>query len=518
MIQRISEAVVLCNEGTLTLLDGKWITHGDSVDIALLIMAHKAGIIATQLRHSFHPLSEIPFEPEHRFSATLHHNDMNQIISVKGAVESLLPMCSKMVTPTGEILIATDTLEHHAATLSQLGYRVLAVASGSPKHKITEPLTHFDLKDLSFLGLIAMIDPLRPEAKGAIQASQRAGVRVGMITGDHPITALAIAKELNLATTMTEVVTGKMLKQARNIQEIDDMVIQGKVFARVDPQQKLAIVQSLIRQHQFVAVTGDGANDAPALKAAHVGVAMGGCGTDVARETADLIIMDDHFSSLVAGIEEGRIAYANIRRVIYALISTSIAEIILFALSIFAGFPMPLTAVQLLWLNLVTDGIQVIALAFEPAEGTELHQPPRPTTESIFNPIMLERVWISAIVMGITAFLVYADLIHHGVTEATARNHLLLLMVLFENVIIGNARSEFTSTFVLNPFRNRFLLCATVGALAIHIVAMHVPPLATALGASPLTFTEWSKYLLIAPIVIVAIEIEKLVRWKIKNP
>jgi P-type Ca2+ transporter type 2C len=412
-------------------------------------------------------------------------------------------------------IIAIDhyEIEKLAATFLQFGYRVLAVASGQPKKEIVESLTRSDLHDLTFLGLVAMIDPLRPEAKDAVRGSQNAGVQVAMITGDHPMTALAIAKELELATTSEEIVTGTMLSAAQTPDQVDELVRRGKVFARVEPQQKLEIVKSLIRQHHFVAITGDGANDAPALKAAHVGVAMGKSGTDVARETADLIITDDRFSSLVAGIEEGRVAYANIRRVIYVLISTSTAEIILFVLSIIAGLPPPLTAVQLLWLNLVTDGIQVIALAFEPAEGMELQQAPRSPKEHIFNKIMLERVGISALVMSIATFLVYSDLIQSGVTDFASRNHLLLLMVLFENVMIGNARSETKSTFALSPLRNPFLLFATAGALALHVASMHTPTLASVLGVSPLSFSEWGKYLLITPVALLAIELHKYARW-----
>jgi magnesium-transporting ATPase (P-type) len=226
------------------------------------------------------------------------------------------------------------------------------------------------------------------------------------------------------------------------------------VFARVEPQQKLDIVQSLQRQGHFVAVSGDGANDAPALRAAQVGIAMGKSGTDVARETAELIITDDDFNSMVAGVEEGRIAYANVRKVIFLLISTGAAELVLFTLALITGLPLPLLAVHLLWLNLVTNGIQDVALAFEPGEGDELKRPPRPPHESIFNRIMIERVVISALTIGIVAFLLYQWLLNQGYTMEEARNGTLLLMVLFENIHVFNSRSETRSAFRHNPLRN----------------------------------------------------------------
>ena len=239
------------------------------------------------------------------------------------------------------------------------------------------------LGQLTLVGLVGLIDPLRSEAKAVVTACEKAGIRVAMLTGDHPATAFAIASELDLVSSPEAVVTGRELKQATDAAAMDRLTGRSRAFARVEPQQKLDIVQSLQRNGHFVAVSGDGANDAPALRAAQVGVAMGRSGTDVARETADLIITDDNFASIVAGVEEGRIAYANVRKVIFLLISTGAAELVLFTLALQFGLPLPLLAVQLLWLNLVTTGIQDVALAFEPGEGDELRCPPRPPREAL---------------------------------------------------------------------------------------------------------------------------------------
>jgi magnesium-transporting ATPase (P-type) len=290
-----------------------------------------------------------------------------------------------------------------------------------------------------------------------------------MVTGDHPITALAIARELGMAQDMGQVFTGSDLRRAEEdgLGAIDALISKGRVFARVEPRQKLLIVESLVRLGYTVAVTGDGANDAPALRAAHVGVAMGRGGTDIARESAELIITDDNFASIVAGIEEGRIVYSNVRKVIFLLISTECRSRPLpagtFCEYAFApaGSPAPM-------LNLVTNGIQDKALAFEPAEGDEMQHKPRPTKEPIFNRIMIERVLISAVVMGCLAFIVYYWLISRGWGLGEARNSTLLLMVFFENLQVFNSRSELRSAFRQNALKNPFLFFGTLAAQVVH--------------------------------------------------
>jgi magnesium-transporting ATPase (P-type) len=507
----LCRAATLANEAILARRDGEWCGQGDSVDLALLTLAHKAGLAQASCQSDWPQVDSLPYEPEHRFAASLNQRGVEQQISVKGAVETLLPMCSDMQTAQGSAPINRDEILAQTEELANDGYRVLAIAARCEGHGRSE-LTRDDLHGLCLLGLVAMSDPPRAEAKEAVAACQRAGITVAMVTGDHPITAEAIGRDLELITADDQTATGGDLAEATmaGTERVDALCRQARVFARVEPEQKLQIVESLQRSGQFVAVTGDGVNDAPALRAAQVGVAMGQRGTDVARETAEIILTDDNFASIAAGIEEGRIAYSNIRKVIFLLISTGAAEIVLFLLALFAGLPLPLLAVQLLWLNLVTNGIQDVALAFEPGEGDELKRPPRPPREAIFNRLMIERVLVSAVLVGGAAFSTFRWLLDWGWDVEQARSAVLLLMVLFENVQAFNSRSETRSVFTHNPLRNRLLLFGTLIAQGIHILAMYTPGLNTILGIAPVSLDLWLTLLPVALLLLVTMEAHKL--------
>jgi len=512
IIKRICLTAIFPNDGYIGRRNGGWTQQGDPVDVALLVLGHKANLIQTELLEQFPQVATIPFESEHMFSASVNIVDGETFAFVKGAVERLIPMCSHMAGVAGDQAINPDYIIELAHTLAASGYRVLALASSRINWNKSEILSDVHLQGMTLLGLLCMIDPLRPEALDAIQKSRQAGINVAMLTGDHPATALAIAKQLNLAENLSQIVTGKQIKAATTDAELDKLTRDVNVFARMEPRQKLDIVKSLQRNGHFVAVSGDGANDAPALKAAEVGVAMGENGTDVARETADIIITDDNFSSIVSGIEEGRVAYANVRKVIFLLISTGAAEIVLFLLALITEQPIPLVAVQLLWLNLVTNGIQDVALAFEAAEGNELNRKPRPPGEPIFNRLMIERVVISAIVIGVSAFALMQYCLRVGMTIEDARNVTLFLMVLFENIHVFNSRSETRSVFKQSLLTNPLLIIGTLAAQGIHIGAMYVPGLSDVLGIKPISLEQWSECLLIASSVLVVMELHKWIR------
>lgn len=399
-LKRLAKAAVICNEAELGEGAAGWEHTGDAIDVALLAYAWKLGLDPSSVRGEIEVTDEIPYESAAQFAATFYSEGRAHKVAVKGAVERLLPKCSKILTKDGEDDIDPLWIVTEAERLAGLGYRVLAVADASSDER-WELTDHADIESLPplvLLGLVGFIDPLRPEAKDAVATCQRAGVQVVMITGDHPATALALSQELGLATGPAQMLTG-MEMQGLEGDAWTERVKSVRVYSRVTPLQKVRIVETLGELGHFVAVTGDGVNDAPALRKAHIGVAMGS-GSDVARDTASIIVTDDHIASVVAGIEEGRFAYDNIRKVIYLLISTGGAELVMFTLALFAGLPLPLLAAQLLWLNLVTNGIQDVALACEAGEPDVMLRKPRPTGEGLFNRIMLQQVIFSGLVMG----------------------------------------------------------------------------------------------------------------------
>jgi magnesium-transporting ATPase (P-type) len=502
-LDRLARAAVLCNEADLHHRDGAWVWRGDPTDVALLSLAHKLGR-NREATLALHPqVNEIPFEPERRYAATYHRVGAGVRAFVKGAPERVLAMCS-WPGGTGPLPSAVAAAEGMAAR----GYRVLALAEGDAPEALDPSQTPSTPSGLTFLGLVGMIDPLRPGVREAVAACRAAGIVVCMVTGDHPVTALAIARDLGMAARPDEVVTGREL-EGLSAPRLQECIGRARVFARMAPHQKLELVEAARAAGHFVAVTGDGANDAPALRAANIGVAMGKGGTDVAREAADMVISDDNFATIVAGVEEGRVAYDNVRKVIFLLISTGVAEVLLLGLTVASGLPLPLLPAQLLWLNLVTNGIQDVALAFEPGEGDALRRRPRPPREPVFDRLMVARTVVAAAVMGCLGFGAFAWMLHAGWGEVSARNGLLLLMVLFENIHIGNCRSETKSALVLSPLRTPILLIGAVVALLVHVVAMYLPFAREVLQTEPVGLTTWAVLLALALTVLLASEAQK---------
>ncbi|MCP4591355.1 MAG: HAD-IC family P-type ATPase [bacterium] len=506
----LTRAAVLCNEAVLHRHEGAWVWHGDPTDVALLSLAQKLGWSRQGTLDTHPQVNEIPFESEYQFAASYHAVEGAYQVFVKGAPERILAMCD------GQDGSRTrQEWQGMAESMAERGYRVLGLARGEAPDSVDSSQAPSDPSGLSFLGFVGMIDPLRPGVREAVTASHDAGVSVAMITGDHPVTALAIARDLGLATQPEQVVTGPELV-GKSAEDLRETVGRARVFARVTPRQKLELVDAARHAGHYVAVTGDGVNDAPALRTANIGVAMGKSGTDVARESADLVISDDNFATIVAGIEEGRVAYDNIRKVIYLLISTGAAEILFLMLAVTTGMPLPLLPVQLLWLNLVTNGIQDVALAFEPSEGGVLRRKPRPPRERIFDRLMIERTIIGAVVMGSVVFGVFTWLLSAGWSEGSARNAILLLMVLFQIIHIGNCRSETKSAFRLSPFRNPILIGGSIIAMLIHVVMMYLPVGRTLLEVEPVNPIVWLGLLGCALTVTVAIEIHKNV-WRFRH-
>lgn len=511
-LKKLAELSVIANEGSLTKEQDRWNYHGDAIDVAFLGLACKAGINIETFRNNLKLFGEIPYESEHKFSATFYKENNKCFVAVKGAVETVLSFCT--VVNGEHVELNREKIENQAEEMASKGLRVLAVAGGEYKGNEKKDVYEIsDLKELVFYGLAGFIDPLRPEAIEAVNKCKNAGIKVIMITGDHPSTASAIAKELGISGEAGKTVTGQQLNESGTPDSpaFEQLVCSSNVFARVSPTQKLEIVDMLMKEGEFVAVTGDGVNDAPALSRANIGVAMGS-GTDVAKEISSMIVADDNFSSIVSGVEEGRFAYDNVRKVIYLLISTGAAEIILFFASVLAGLPLPLLAVQLLWLNLVTNGIQDVALAFEGGEPGAMKRKPRKTDEKIFNPQMINQTLVSGLAIGVTAFISWYWLIKNQIMDETsARNIILLLMVLMQNFHVFNCRSESTSVFKVPLSRNYILILGVILAQGIHILSLFLPFMQKILYVKGVTFTEWSIVLLIASVILISMEIFKII-------
>lgn len=514
-LQALGRNAILCNEAVLEPSNGGWHHSGDAMDVALLSLGYKLGLNPKETRNKFSKLAEIPFESEKRFAATLNKIDNGATLVVKGAVETVLSFCSHMDSPSGKKSLDADHINHEALELAKEGYRVLALAYKAFPGQPPAELNVKHLSGLTLQGLVAFIDPLRPEVRDSVETALRAGIRVVMVTGDHPATALAIARELHIANSSDQVVTGQELAEIGDVHvpEFFERVKQSTVFARVSPNQKLHIVDALMALGNFVAVTGDGVNDAPALRKANIGVAMGS-GTDVAKDTASLIVTDDNFSSIVAGIEEGRHAYANVRKVTLFLISTGLAELILIGLSIMVGLPVPLLAVQILWLNLVTNGIQDVALAFEAGEKGVMRLPPRKPTEGLFNRKMIEQVFLSGITMSLICFAAWVWMLNSGWEENMARSSLLSLLVLFQFYHVMNCRSEINSAFRVPLRNNPILIGGMVLAFLIHLLATEAPFLQNLLRTQPLSPQYWLIFAAIGLSILVVIELYKWNRQK----
>lgn len=337
-----------------------------------------------------------------------------------------------------------------------------------------------------------------------------AGIQVALVTGDHPITAVAIARQLDIVTRDDQVVTGRELAewQARGANLVTQ-IADKRVFARVNPLQKMAIVSALKGAGHFVAVTGDGANDAPALREAHIGVAMGS-GTDLAKSSADIILADNNFASIVAGVEEGRMTYHNLRKIVYMLLSTGLAEIITVALAMITRLPLPFLAIQLLWLNLVTNGIQDIALAFERSDRDVLNQPPRKPGESLFDQLMIQELLLAALV---TAALCYGTWYYLMVivqaTELQARSMVLMMMVLIQNFHVLNCRSELQSLFSIPVSANYLAVISIFVAQGLHLAVSYLPGVAGVLGIEPIPWNNWFILLLLSLSIVMVMEIFK---------
>jgi calcium-translocating P-type ATPase len=493
-------ASVLPNEASYN--DGEY--FGDAVDVAFLKYVVNKGYSIDDIKKNFKTVKQILYTSETRCAAKFCNINGKIYVFVKGAYETIRDVCK------GD---GHDIIEKQFEAFSDDGRRVLAMAYGEVKESSEYHLK--SLKNLNFLALVSMLDPLRNESAEAVKRCQEAGIKIVMITGDNPKTAFTISKQLGFVSRQDEVKTGIEVRKAKDKGEkyLNELTRSTKVYSRMEPVQKLDIVNSLISNGNYVAVTGDGVNDAPALKNANVGIAMGKSGTDIARETADIILTDDNFYSITEAVEEGRIVYNNIRKVIFFAVSCGIPKVIIYLLAIFFGLPMPFSASQLLWLNVMTEGVQNIFLAFEKGEGGEMQQKPRNPKEPIFNRIMVERIIISAFYITYVCFMTYFLAIKKmALSRIEASSIVLMLFVFIQNMQVLNSRSETKSIFCHSFKGNYKILLGIIAAVSIHIFASNSIFFRKLLKINSLDYKITLFLLFVAANILLMSEIDKLVR------
>jgi len=480
----------LCNDALLTSEDDYFSIYGDPTEGALVVAAAKAGMNKEKLEKGFPRLDEIPFQSEKQYMATLHPRDGGRVAYVKGAPEKLLSLSKYILR--GDSVVPLEEADSEAIIQSNISMakeamRVIATAYAEFSGEL-EDLKDEDIRDnLVFVGLAGMADPPREEAKGAVRLCRQAGIKVVMITGDHKTTAESIAHQLDLPPG--EAITSAELRGMSD-KELSQQVEDISVFARVEPLHKLRIVDALKSRGHVVAMTGDGVNDAPALKAADIGIAMGITGTDVAKEASDMILADDNFTSVVAAVDEGRAVFNRLRNVIFFLLSTNTGELLALILTLFFVGKAPLLAVQIIWVNLVTDMTSAIPLGLEPKFGDELKQPPRHPKVGLIFPGLLFRVAFMATLMGVGIFFIF-NWAQQRVSLEEARTIAFCSLVAFEWFRAFNARSDEHTVFKLGIFRNRWLIIAISAAIALQLAVIYVPFLQVAFSTVPLGIDKW---------------------------
>lgn len=510
---------LLCNESRLIQVEediekgreAGWEVEGDPTEGALIVSARKAGLERKQQQEEWPMTAMLPFESERGYMATLHEHNGKRYLFVKGGHDRLIELCQQCNFQQG---LKPDTIRHYAKEYADEGLRVLAFAVREMPDDTSE-ISDVDVSEgLVFIGLQGMIDPPRAEAVEAVGKCHEAGIRVVMITGDHADTAFAIARNLGLRTSGDTAVTGTQLS-GMNDAQLTQTIKETSVFARIAPEDKFRIVNAFKDQGEIVAVTGDGVNDAPALKTAHIGVSMGKGGTDVAREASDMVLVDDNFSSIFHAVREGRIVFENLRKVIFFLLPTGLAAVWSILMTLLAGIPIPYVPAQLLWINLVTNGLQDVALAFEPGEKGVEKKPPRPTKEGIISRLLIERTLTVSLCIAAGVYFVFSHAVDTGYTLEKSRTMAMTTMVLFQFFQALNARSENRSLFRVNPFSNKFLFISMILALAAQIWVVYSPTLAWIFRTEPMSGSDWMLCFATATSVIVLVEADKFIRRRL---
>jgi Ca2+-transporting ATPase len=485
---------------------------GDPIETAMVCSARSAGLSEKSAQASLPRVGEIPFEAQRKCMTTVHRDPEGAFLSItKGAPEVLAAQSTRVLGVNGQVPIDREEIDRIARTMAGDGLRVIAVAERRLE-ALPDVLTPDHMEcELTLLGLVGLIDPPRDEAREAIVECRRAGIVPVMITGDHPVTALAIARQLDLATGENVVITGPELA-ALPMAEFERRVADLRVYARVSPEQKLKIVTALQHRGECVAMTGDGVNDAPALQRADIGIAMGVTGTDVAKEASAMVLLDDNFATVVRAVREGRRIYDNLRRFIRYQMTTNSAEVWTLFLAPFLGLPVPLLPIQILWINLVTDGLPGLALAVEPAEGNVMQRPPRPVREGVFaRGLGIHVLWVglfmAALALGAQAWFVDA-----GAEQGRWQTITFTMLCFVQLSHVLAVRSERESLFTQGLRSNKPLLGAVAIAIALQLAIIYVPALNRLFKTQPLGAAELALTVAGAFSVFAVVETEKWIR------
>lgn len=506
-VKELLTCASLCNNAEATLNNGEYTTNGDPTEAALIIAAEKCGILHSLLKDKYKRINEVPFESETKRMSVTVSSESGKRVYIKGAPDIVIKECSHILTDSGSVPINAEylaELKQAVEKYAKSALRVMAFAYSEPNKN-----------EVVLLGLVGMLDAPRPEAKASCDELRRAGIKTVMITGDHKLTAEAIAKEVGILR-FGSISLSKDELDALSDTELDRVIERVSVFSRVDPKDKLRIVSSLKRKGHIVAMTGDGVNDAPAIKEANIGVAMGKQGTDACKQAADLILLDDNISTLCEAVKQGRTIYSNIRKFVRYLISCNIGEVMVMFLSIISGLPVILLPTQILLVNLVTDGLPAVALGLEKTEKAVLDMKPKQFSGSFFSGGLLSKIIIRGILIGICTLGCFVYSLYIGTSLETARTCALVTLIASQLIHVFECRSESISIFRMNPFKNAALIASVLISAAATLACVYVPALSVVMQTTQISLYQMGCSLIFAAAVPVISGIIMLV-FKKKN-
>jgi len=512
-------AAALCNDAGLFKEGRHWQISGDPTEAALLVAARKAGLDEHTLLTLYPRLDELPFDSARQYMATLHREEEGAVVYAKGALEKLLPHCRRRLNAEGQPvpMVSADVavIERQAREMAARGLRVLAVARRDwAAAAELEADSLADGEGLDYLGLIGMMDPPRAQAVAAVKACRSAGIRVKMITGDHAVTALAIARQIGIAAEGEQALSGGELA-ALDDEGLRAAVQQINVFARVEPEQKLRLVRALQAQGQVVAMTGDGVNDAPALKQANIGIAMGITGTEVAKEAAAMVLTDDNFAAIEAAVEEGRGVFDNLVKFITWTLPTNFGEGLVIVAAIVFGATLPITPLQILWINMTTAVFLGLMLAFEPIEKGIMARPPRAPETPVLNGALLWRILLVSLLLLLGAFGLFLRELEQGHTLAEARTVAVNVFVLVETVYLFNCRSLTRSFWSMGLFSNAWFWGGMATMAVLQLLFTYAPLMNRLFATAPIGLEEWGEIGLFALACGALIGLEKWLRERL---